>query len=80
MLIVETIGRIRRVNFIKGKRIREIARDIRLSRNTVRKVLRSDETGKKVQAFSSIWIPLGQFSYLVSHIARQLGHPVFREL
>jgi transposase len=44
MLVVETIGRIRRERFIHGKSIKEIARDLRLSRNTVRKVLRSDET------------------------------------
>ena len=41
---METIGRIRREHFIKGKTIREIARDLRVSRNTVRKVLRSGET------------------------------------
>src|SRR3979411_660595 len=44
MLIVETIARIRREHFIKGKTIKEIARDLRVSRNTVRKVLRSGET------------------------------------
>jgi transposase len=44
MLIVETIGRIRRERFVKGKAIKEIARDLKLSRNTVRKVLRSDAT------------------------------------
>ena len=44
MLTVETIGRIRRERFIKGKTIREIARDLKVSRNTVRKVLRSGET------------------------------------
>jgi transposase len=44
MLVVETIGRIRREHFVQGKAIKEIARDLRLSRNTVRKVLRSDET------------------------------------
>src|SRR5580693_9781080 len=44
MLTVETIGRIRREHFIKGKTIREIARDLGVSRNTVRKVLRSGET------------------------------------
>ncbi len=42
MLIVETIGRIRRERFVQGKAIKEIARDLKLSRNTVRKVLRSD--------------------------------------
>jgi DNA-binding transcriptional regulator LsrR (DeoR family) len=44
MLIVETIGRIRREHFVKGKTIREIARALNISRNTVRKVLRSGET------------------------------------
>src|SRR5271155_2620270 len=44
MLTVETIGRIRREHFIKGKTIREISRDLKVSRNTARKVLRSGET------------------------------------
>ena len=44
MLIVETIARIRREHFIKGKTIKEIVRDLKVSRNTVRKVLRSGET------------------------------------
>src|SRR2546425_2965064 len=44
MLTVETIGRIRREYFLKGKTIKEIARDLRVSRNTVRKVVRSGET------------------------------------
>jgi transposase len=44
MLTVETIGRIRREHLLKGKTIKEIARDLKVSRNTVRKVLRSGET------------------------------------
>jgi hypothetical protein len=44
MLIVETIGRIRREHFVKGKSIKEIVRELRVSRNTVRKVLRSGAT------------------------------------
>jgi transposase len=44
MLTVETIGRIRREHFLKGKTIKQIARDLKVSRNTVRKVLRSGET------------------------------------
>ena len=41
---METVARIRREHFVKGKTIREIARDLGVSRNTVRKVLRSGET------------------------------------
>ena len=44
MLIVETIGRIRREHLVKGKTIKEIVRDLGISRNTVRKALRSEET------------------------------------
>jgi len=44
MLIVESVGRIRREHLVKGKSIKEIARDLRISRNTVRKILRSGET------------------------------------
>ena len=44
MLIVETIGRIRREHFVKGKTIKEIVRDLGISRNTVRKALRSKAT------------------------------------
>ena len=44
MLVVETIARIRREARVKGKPIKAIARDLHLSRNTVRKVLRSDDT------------------------------------
>ena len=44
MLIVETLGRIWREHFVKGKTIKEIVRDLGISRNTVRKALRSEET------------------------------------
>jgi hypothetical protein len=37
-------GRIPREHFINGKTIREISRDLKVSRNTVRKLLRSGET------------------------------------
>jgi transposase len=49
MLVVETIGRIRREHFVKGKSIKEIVRDLKVSRNTVRKVLRSGETSFSYQ-------------------------------
>jgi transposase len=44
MLVVETVGRIRRAHFVQGKSIKAIARELKLSRNTVRRVLRSGET------------------------------------
>ena len=44
MLVVETIARIWREYFVKGKPIKEIVRDVKVSRNTVRKVIRSQAT------------------------------------
>lgn len=44
MLIVETIAKVRRDHIVDKKPIKAIARDRGLSRNTVRKVLRSGET------------------------------------
>jgi transposase len=44
MLVVETIARIRREFFVNGRSIKEIVRALGISRNTVRKVLRSGAT------------------------------------
>ena len=44
MLSVETIARIRREHLGKGVAIKKIVRDLKVSRNTVRKVVRSGET------------------------------------
>ena len=53
MLVVETIARIRREHLGKGVPIRKLVRDLKVARNTVRKVVRSDETSavyaRKVQ-------------------------------
>ena len=44
MLIVETIAKVRRLFRHEHKSIREISRELRLSRKVVRKALRSDKT------------------------------------
>jgi transposase len=44
MLIVETIRKVRCAYYRDKKSIRQIARDFRMSRKTVRKVIRSNET------------------------------------
>lgn len=41
---VDTIARIRRAHFVRGKSIKEIVRELHVSRNTVRKVLRTGAT------------------------------------
>jgi transposase len=49
MKSVDTIARIRRAHFVQGKTIKEIVRELHVSRNTVRKVLRSGETAFSYQ-------------------------------
>jgi len=41
MLVVETIAKIRRYHFVEGRSLKQISRDLNISRNTVRKVIRS---------------------------------------
>ncbi len=42
MLIVETIAKIRRMHFVERKKIKTIARELRISKNTVRDIVRSN--------------------------------------
>src|SRR5215210_1192954 len=44
MLVVETIAKIRRAYFVHGQPIKAICRDLGVSRNVVRKVIRSEAT------------------------------------
>ena len=43
MLVVETVARVRRAYFVQEKSIKEIARDMKVSRKTVRKVIRREQ-------------------------------------
>ena len=62
MLVVETIARIRRDYLVRGVPIKKIARDLRVSKNTVRKVVRGDETSfsyeRKIQPMPKLgpWV------------------------
>ena len=58
---METIGRIRRERLVKGKPIKEIARDLKISRNTVRKVLRSEKTSFSYQRVTQPRLRLGRW-------------------
>ena len=44
MLVLETIGKIRRAYFVQKKPIKAICRELNISRKVVRKVLRSEAT------------------------------------
>ena len=42
MITVDTIGKVRRAHFVQGKKIKAIAREMNLSRNTVRDIVRAE--------------------------------------
>ena len=69
MLVVETIARIRRDHLVKGVPIKKLARDLRVSKNTIRKVVRGDETShtyaRKIQ-------PMPKLGPWVDELERQL--------
>ena len=69
MLVVETTLRIRRDHLVRGVPIKKIARDLRVSKNTVRKVVRGDETSysypRKIQ-------PMPKLGPWVDELERQL--------
>ena len=69
MLVVETIARIRRDHLVRGVPIKKIARDLRVSKNTIRKVVRGDETShtyeRKIQ-------PMPKLGPWVDELERQL--------
>jgi hypothetical protein len=43
MITVDTIGRVRRAYFVQGRKIKAIARELKLTRNTVRDIVRAEE-------------------------------------
>ena len=61
MLVVETIAKIRRYHFVEGRKIKEIVRDLGISRNTVRKVIRSGATEHSYQRQDQPMPRLGEY-------------------
>jgi transcriptional regulator with XRE-family HTH domain len=79
MLTVETIGRVRRERLAKGKTIREIARDLKLSRNTVRKILRSGETSFSYERTVQPRPKLGQWTAALDELLEANAAKAARE-
>lgn len=76
MLTVETIGRVRHAFLVKGKGIKQIARELRLSRNTVRTIVRSDETEHRYVRRTQPLPQLGSFAEALDRmLAANIGSP-----
>ena len=67
---VETIGRIRRAFLVERKPIRQIVRELRLSRQTVRKVIRGSSTEFRYEREVQPQPRLGAF---VARVPRDAG-------
>ena len=59
---METIGRVRHAFHIKGKGIKQISRGFRLARNTVRTIVRGDETKHNYERKAQRLPKLGAFA------------------
>jgi transposase len=66
MLDVDHISKVRLAHFREGKGIREIARDLDLSRNTVRSIIRSGITDQKYERTEQPRPKLGSFLKLLA--------------
>ena len=76
MLNVETIRKVRQAYFREGKKIREITRELNLSRNTVREVIRSGKTDQKYERSTQPFPKLGEFvERLVALLGEDSGKP-----
>lgn len=62
MVMVETIGRVRHAFLVKGKGIKRIARELRLARNTVRSIVRDEETEHRYRRQDQPLPQLGAFA------------------
>ena len=76
--MVDTIGRVRRAHFVQGKKIKAIARELRLSRNTVRDIVRAK--GETEHRYVRKDQPLPQLGAHVSPLEAMLGDNVSKAL
>ena len=73
---VDTIARVRREFFVRGRTIKEICRELHVSRNTVRKILRSDETAFEYERSVQPQPKIGAWREELDRIlARNAGRP-----
>ncbi len=80
MLIMETIAKIRRLYHVNGKGFKTIARELNLSKNTVKKIIRSDKTELEYQRQESGYRVLEDYTErLVEKLSHDLKEPKRRK-
>ena len=72
MFIVESIAKIRRMYHVDGKAIRAIAKELNISKNTVKKVIRSNETKFQLAKYIKDKPVLGKHLEILNQLLYQL--------
>jgi DNA-binding transcriptional regulator LsrR (DeoR family) len=76
MVTVETIGKVRRAYWVQGKKIKAIAREMKLARGTVRRIVRGGETVRRYVRCEQPLLKLGAFTgELEKLLADNMGKP-----
>ncbi len=76
MVTLETIGRVRHAFHVKGKAIKQISRELRLLRNTVRTIMRGEETKHSYERKAQPLPKLGVFAGALDQmLADNAGQP-----
>ena len=68
MIIVETIAKIRRMYHVQNKGIKTIARELKLSKNTVKKIIREDKTSNNYKRSKQPLPIMGEFKSQLTDI------------
>jgi len=71
VFIVESITRIRRMYHVDGKGIRAIARELNISKNTVKKVIRSDATKFELAKYTRTKPVLGEYLTVLNQLLEE---------
>lgn len=81
MFIVESIAKIRRMYHVEKKSLRSIAIELGISRNTVRKIIRTDATKFEMAKYNRSAVALdGYLPKLISALKENAKEPVRRRL
>lgn len=81
MFIVESIAKIRKMYHVEGKAIRAIAKELCISKNTVKKIIRSDETKLELTKYKKVKPILGNHVDVLNKLLQDnLKEPVRRRL
>jgi transposase len=71
MLTVETIRKVRKAHFVDGKGIRQIVREFKIARNTVRDIIRSGKTDQTYERSNQPRPKLGLFTDRLSELLEE---------